>query len=363
MATDSASIRRLPRDALAGGDYKAFIQPLFGGQYVTQRIGYLEWLLAGNPFLAEEQDLPIFIYQQGGQMLGQLAIIPADLTVHGEEYRGGWCIDFFVSPNAQRQGVGIQLLQAATQDFPLLMTLGQTDLAYRFFIKHGWHACGAMTQWRCIVNLSRTLPKLLMRKLRVTSGRAAQLTSPDPLPDYDRNGLRMRRCTTTEDLEAYVEFASPRSLHIHRPTEFLRWRYLDCPFAEYHLLRIAFEGTPTLVAALRIGELGGWLQCNVVDVMYPDDLPDEILAEFSHALKYYAARCGAEMLECRTSDFRLLRSFGESIFTSQADAQRFMYGMQGGSPGGELSIDECRLFGADCDVDSLAAFQASVGVA
>jgi GNAT superfamily N-acetyltransferase len=82
-------------------------------------------------------DLPIYVFLDGDEPVGQLGILPCPTMLKGERVRNGWCVDFYVMKRAQRGGVGGKLLKAAYADFSLLSTLGQSDLAYNFFSKMG----------------------------------------------------------------------------------------------------------------------------------------------------------------------------------------------------------------------------------
>ena len=256
-----------------------FIEPLFGGARANERVRYLQWLLGRNPFWTDEQSLPIYVFREASMPTGQLGIIPAEIVYSGRSLIAGWCIDFFIGPGSQRRGLGAQLLKAALQDFPVLMTLGQTDLAYRFFLKHGWRDRGQLTHSRALLNPSRTVPKLLLKKLgrqpRLRSLRAPQATYTAG------DSLTLKVCEDPQEL-SLPQPNDSRSFGVSRSREYLAWRYWDCPFADYQVLSLHFGNPPQragdeAVAVVRIAVEDGWWKMQLVEVMYAGDMDDDRL--------------------------------------------------------------------------------------
>ena len=358
MESDTTSISRLGRIELTGRDYSTFIQPLFRGDKVADRIRYIEWLLGNNPTLPARDALPIFVYRDSSEPIGQLGIIPVETVFGGEKLLGGWCVDFFVSPKAQRRGIGAKLLHAAYEDFPLLLTLGQTDLAFNLFSKLGWHDCGTLTLYRTLLNHTTTVPKLLLKKAGLSFGGKKRSESHRPFSAKNEHA-------TVEELTSFSDFEIPQlhddsdEFYVQRSEQFMDWRYLEVPFASYTVLSICLNGRTNIAAVLRMTEENSWSKAKLIDLLYPFNISTHDLNKALNLIKAFVSSRGAEHFECKTSDHKLLEALPKSMFSTSTPAERFLYSTADGIKQPVVSIDKWKLYVGDCDLDSVEAYQAS----
>ena len=358
MESDTTSISRLGRIELTDRDYSTFIQPLFGGNKIADRIRYIEWLLGNNPNLPAKDALPIFVYRDSSEPIGQLGVIPVETVFGGKKLLGGWCVDFFVDPKAQRRGIGAKLLHAAYEDFPLLLTLGQSDLAFNLAHKLGWHDCGALTLCRTLLNHTTTVPKLLLKKAGLSFSGKKRSESHRPFSAKNEDA-------TVEELTSFSDFEIPQlhddgdEFYFQRSEQFLDWRYFDVPFASYTVLGICLNGRTNIAAVLRMSEENSWSKAKLVDLLYPFDIPAHDLKRALKIIKSFASSRGVEYFECKTSDQKLLEVLPKSMFSTSTPAERFLYSTADGIKQPVVSIDKWKLYVGDCDLDSFEAFQAS----
>lgn len=91
---------------------------------------------------------PVWVLRRGEAIIGQLAIVPAQLTIGGQRLQGGWCQDFVVAPEHRSRGAGAWLLreavQAAGADMDVILAGGTNASSYPVFRFAGFEDLGAL---------------------------------------------------------------------------------------------------------------------------------------------------------------------------------------------------------------------------
>ena len=349
---NNIKISRLTREELNNAEYANFLREIFTLTDVTSRIACSKWLFQDNPESPTSEDLPIYICWKGNNILGQLGIMPSRALVGGEFVNIGWCVDFHVSSKAQRQGVGANLLKAAYSDFTILSTLGQSELAYKLFIKSGWSDCGAMTYCKQIFNVPLTVPKILLQRLNIFAKRKIPYKK---LPSWDGNRLNS---VSFEPIDSYTQCKSiletAKRLNpgcfVNKNVDFMNWRYIECPQSPYLNLKLTHCEIEA-VAVLRLYELDGWRRGRLVDFICSGTSDDKVITIFMKAVEAFARKSGVEIFECETSDIHAVGTLFCNAFSSRAKSKKFLYSRRDAEQQLVLQIENWRLYPGDCDVD------------
>ena len=354
MAT-ALTIARLSTAELRGAAYRALAEALFGDATFDAQVAYCRWLFGRNPAQRNPDALPIYVCWARGQAVGQLAIIPAIVaSPTGAEHAAGWCVDFHILPSHQRRGIGGLLLDAAHADFPLLMTLGQTDASCALFRKRGWCEPTSLAVYKRFLRPVRCVARKLSR--------AAGIGAPPARPAVatasagTESAAAFYRCGIASDSLAVQSDAAVAAdcVQVPRSAKFLLWRYDENPLCGYKITRIARAGGDELLAIWRPRYDGLLLRGVLVDVLGDAAWS---AAELTSALDVVARtmrRAGIELFECRTSDPRLLAALPNGILATRQAAERFLIGSAGGDVPDEIATGVWRLMAGDCDVDTLA---------
>src|SRR4051812_47131529 len=105
-AIDKVRVRRAQRDeSLQIARFRSRVVDVPSDEREAERI---EWLFAGNPVCSED-DLPIWVAQQNGQILGTDAAIPIRLKVGGGELAAQWGVDLAVDERFRGRGIAAEL--------------------------------------------------------------------------------------------------------------------------------------------------------------------------------------------------------------------------------------------------------------
>lgn len=362
MKNSSEKIVRLNKDELFDSLYREFAESLFGSETIDQRLLYSQWLFAENPALLPDKQLPIYIFWIDSRPVGQLGIIPANLTFCGNEVRGGWTIDFFVRPEGQRRGIGKKLLQAAFKDFPILMTLGQTDASFGLFIKCGWHKSTPLTRYKKLLHPVFSLPKMVLKKTGMLAKIRNDFLSPG------QRDLKLPADVIVDAVDSFLDievqsghgfFCKRGTTFIQRSKDFLQWRYFSNPFVEYNVYRIHLKGFSDIIVVWRIVHDKFWCKAIIVDFLYGVDLTLPAMRETLKIVMEYTKFQGAEMIECQTSDPLVLNALSKSMFSSKDSGARFLYGVADMSACPLIPTEDWSLFSGDCDVEALSTKRVS----
>jgi hypothetical protein len=350
-------ISRLDRIDLTGKDYKDFIKPFFSSVNIENRVKYMKWLLEQNPANDKTKKLPIYIYRDKSGPIGQLGIIPINLKFGKDTTAGGWCIDFFIAQKGQRRGIGTKLIQAAHDDFPILLTLGQTDLAFNFFRKRGWHFSGRLTQYKKFLNYSYAIPKFIFKKIGFSFINKRKFK-------LNRSFQIFNQKYKCEEITTFSEYKLPKIddyksyYGIPRSRKFLKWRYFNTPFASYLIFRINISDYINIFFVLSISDIYLWTTAKLVDLLYPFDISLNELRSVMKIITSCASSIGAEVFECETSDSKVISALPKTVFAKKIPSSRFLYGSLNMDNCPLIPIDKWRLNSGDCDLEALAALYA-----
>lgn len=345
MSTATHTIRRITAAELTTPAYERFVSEVFGAQAVTRHARYCRWLYADNPAANRKQPLPIFVAFAGHDPVAQTAVIPCDLAIENLRIPGGWCVDFFALPSHQRKGLGQALLEAAEIDFPVLLTLGQTEAARRLLLKNNWRHAGELTHYKYAVRLlAFAARKLRRKKIEPTTSNPERAFATRTL-----NGVNVAPMHNEHDLATALDSIGERTSHaprIERSATFMSWRYLEHPFYTYRVIRLHYDEC-TAIAVWRMIRDPQSERAELVDFVYPADVSDELLSKLLAAVMHCIQDECAELFECRTMDRRLLRALPPSVFSTKSPGAQFLHAPCGdfeGKTGWQLNA-------GDCDVD------------
>jgi GNAT superfamily N-acetyltransferase len=120
---------------------EAFIREAYGPLARYKDRVHWNWQFWDNPYRRSQDDcLPVAVALSGGDIVGQIAVQPAQFKVGSELVPGGWIVDVFILPQYRGQGLGHALHRMLVNDFPLLLTLTMAPATRHIAQSAGAHA-------------------------------------------------------------------------------------------------------------------------------------------------------------------------------------------------------------------------------
>lgn len=222
------------------------------------RVGEYDWASAPLVAIAE------------GKVIGFLGNIPAILKRDSTEYRAAWLVDLAILPEWQRRGTGMALVQKSMEHYPLLMGFGN-EKSLGALLKCGWEV-RFDTQSLQLLLRPEHHPKFLNSPragLAKTVGIATRAT-------WKARTLLQKEITvervSPENLSEFATHDYAGSLHVARSESFLRWRIVQSPLAEKHLVFSYQPGSKEKCRAIaRISDESGFRRLHLLGLNVPLD--------------------------------------------------------------------------------------------
>ncbi len=348
------NVVRLEKENLYSPAYQELVSSLFVQGKVDERIQYAKWLFEDNPALKSDANLPIYICKVNNNDAAQLAIIPVEVVFSGKLIRGGWCVDFYVKSNFQRRGIGKKLLDAAYKDFPLLMTLGQTNASFDlFFSKLGWYYNNNRLIYYKTFLSSSLLIKFLAKKIGLFKKHFLAKKIETQFLSKLAN-LPIREFTSFQEAINQNLLEIKDSTYIYKDIKYLEWRYIYHPFIRYNKHCIEVLKQYNIYIVWRIVFDGFWQCAKIVEIFYKENTPMSAMKTALHIFMQYVFSFGAEIMECQTNDSFVLQCLPKNIFSSRNIDKRFLYGMASMKDCPFIPNENWKLYSGDCDVETLS---------
>lgn len=207
------------------------------------------------------------VAMEEGRVVGHLGVIPVTLRRGSEERQGAWGCDIAVLPECRGKAVAPLMLNTLMSLYPLRIGF-PNEMSRKVTRKMGW-GHEFHTQGLSLLLRPERHPKV--SKLTGAQWGIGTLASAAGLVTrvISRARAWKRRPLsslplTAEGLEAFTE-GSPAGLHIPRSAEYLRWRLLDHPSVEEHLIFRPTERTSGGCSAVaRVVENGGYRRLHLL---------------------------------------------------------------------------------------------------
>lgn len=196
------------------------------------------------------RDVQCIVARDGDRIVGFNATMPIKLVAESNQVMDAiWSCDFIVAPAYRGKGLGQSIKNEMANAFKMpIMSLGISDSAFPLLLKKGWHSPARLDVWD-LMNHPRTLKQIMLFSWSKICRAYLFLTT--------RNLYRKYRVEELNQLPQKAVIQHLWQLHrehsndveILRDYEYLKWRYVDCPFNVYRFLHVgsANKGAQALI--------------------------------------------------------------------------------------------------------------------
>lgn len=296
------------------------------------------WQFTNNPYGDHSDEYaPVWIADDAGRVVGQIAVQQGSLQIEGEVHSAGWIVDVIILPSHRGLGLGHRLHAAVAADLPLLVTLTMALATRRMAERLDAIALGTVRLYSRWVRFDADTVRryLLMRTIYHSRVNAVarllchyfmihhiiaglsnialflrdRLASP-PAPRTRTRIVETSRFGSEID-DLWRRIRPDFRVAFNRDSKFLNWRFFDCPQLRYACF-VAWRG----------GVVVGYL---ILRQTEPVELPQGIIvdlcasrrdeATIEDLVAFAIEWCGRRVtcLQCATSipEFvSVLRRFG-----------------------------------------------------
>lgn len=283
---------------------------------------FLNWRTRAHP-LGDASERS-WVALDGETVVGHVGCLPDVLVRSGREISVSWMIDLRVSNRIKtRVGLGVQLLQAAMRDHPVLLVFGICPEMRDVYRMMGWRNAMPVETFvsvlRPLGTMALTHPE---RFSPLTRGAAARVSSAvDDAAAWIQTLLPSgRRSVASVSIEPVSTFGPEiddflgslppcERVSNGRSAELLEWKFVANPFTAFSAW-IARDRNNRQVRGYLVAkrfQRGGGRWMEIADLVAHPDSPNAI-AELIAEVRKQAHLDGMDFLRVRTSDASVLRA-------------------------------------------------------
>ena len=215
-----------------------FLRLAYAGEARKSDPAYWKWHYLENPNTRMD-DIPLWVVSCGEEIAGQLATIPVQVNVGGETRQAIWILDFIVREDFRGKGLGKQLVTAALEKYPTMITLGINEQSAGLFRSMGWVEMGWIHRYQKLLYAGNGLAgaagiapvrgflNLLSAPMRIGAGK------PEEAARYT---TRTIRGFGTEFDELWERASGQWACAARRDARTLKWQFAEQPEKRFEIV-------------------------------------------------------------------------------------------------------------------------------
>ncbi|MFZ7094488.1 GNAT family N-acetyltransferase [Primorskyibacter sp. 2E233] len=275
------------------------------------------WQFEDTPFKADTTaDPTIWLAEDGGRIIGTIAVQDGALWVGGRAVPASWIVDVMVHPEARGRGLSHRIHDRVIVERKVLVTLTMAAATRRVAERAGCLTLGPVGQFILPHGLSgRTVARFLKYKSQFGSlgrrrllrafvsteigpwivaalgratAKARRLSAPKPSAGTDATAIR-EVSLFPDEIDTLWQQARPHfPVVFERSAQFLNWRFVDCPGLTYRRFLLYRGDALAGYLVTRVGEPEELPLGVVADAFALPDDPATLDALLAHAVAVLA---------------------------------------------------------------------------
>ncbi len=308
-----------------------FLRERFGSDAVQCRPGRFEWQFDRYPGRAK---INLCFHQD--RLVGQSCVLPVTLNVRNDRLSAAFSMDTMVSPDYQRKGIGEKFYQRKRDLVQVGLSSGQTQSAANLYKKMGWSVLGSYYQFRLV----RRFPKLQRPRI-LAKDMLSYLRYQGATKKYNKKPHIVISSECPPALLRQLDRGLENEIFIKVTPEYLKWRYGEHPFYQYHYIQV-YDGPQELGTCVARWRKPG--TCRLVDFYCRRQNFPGLLEGIAHSLGCYD-------IEGKLVGAPLKKFFEETGFTLADSNQTILGNSKHNGLVETLSRSDWLVFGGDSDND------------
>lgn len=196
------------------------------------------------------RDVRCVVARDGEHIVGFNATMPIILVAESNQVIDAiWSCDFIVSPAYRGKGLGQFIKDELATSFKMpIMSLGISDSAFPLLLKKGWRSPARLDVWD-LLNHPKTLKQILLFGWSKVCRSYLSITTRHLRKKYLVEELSQLPQKTVIQHLWKLHRENSSDIETLRDYDYLKWRYVDCPFKVYRFLHVgsANKGAQALI--------------------------------------------------------------------------------------------------------------------
>jgi GNAT superfamily N-acetyltransferase len=216
----------------------SFLRVAYADEPRKSEPAFWRWHYLENP-LTPPDDIPLWVVRSGKRIVGQLATIPVELKVGGDQTRAIWILDFVILPEYRGRGLGKRLVLAARESFPTMITLGINEQSTAVFRSLKWVALGGVHRYHRLLYPGDALSEVSkFEPLRRLANLCYAPFRPRDARTSDRAGGVVREITTFDGsfADLWQRASAQWTCAVVRSPRYLEWQFARQPGKKFDVL-------------------------------------------------------------------------------------------------------------------------------
>jgi len=220
----------------------------------------LEWQYFDNPNCREP---PIYLALKDECIAGAMGYIPITFIANGSEVDAAWMIDAMTPPDFRRRGISNMLHDRMEHDFSLVLAKSISDMILPLDLKRNYVVIRPARYMVRIINYKRYLKAQLQMVNSVKDNIEPRFPTQKTMP------LGLEKVEKfDQSFDEFCEYVKDKFKYmVKKDSSYLKWRYLDCPLADYTVLQSRSGNTLRGFVVLRTVRESGFKTGWIVDLL------------------------------------------------------------------------------------------------
>jgi hypothetical protein len=262
-------------ESLDGKNLRIFYNSAYGSNHILNNPTHHNWQFKKNPFnnLGKKS---IVISEDSSKISSHMGLFPIELKFFNSLKKATWHISFFTLEKYRGFGLGSKITKFSSEFFDFTMVLSGSEGTKKIYENQGGKDFGDLNRYVGILNKDR-LEKYI-----------GNLLPYDEVYSKNNSKLIFERINSLNKLyELFWDKVKERyPITTNRTIPYLKWRYLQHPFIEYHFMILRNEKNILGFVILRFEDNNVELKAaRIVDLIVFKNYDDEILSKIIHYCK------------------------------------------------------------------------------
>ena len=263
-----------------------FLRVAYAGEARKSDPAYWKWHYLENPNTRTD-DIPLWVVSCGEEIVGQLATIPVQTKAGRETRPAIWILDFIVREDFRGKGLGKQLVTAAREKYPTMITLGINEQSAGLFRSMGWVDMGWIHRYQKLLYVGNGLAGAA--GIAPARGFLNLLTGPMRIGAGKTEGAARYTTRTVREFGAEFDELWERAsgqwgCAARRDARILKWQFAEQPGKQFEIVgcfeKERLAGYVALFFRKRISNAGpkaGPAKAAISDILYVRENGAEIV--------------------------------------------------------------------------------------